>query len=253
MPEHKLLSVIKGRYRAILSGKLTGIYVHGSIAFGCFAWHRSDIDFLVVVNEPLTQDEKEALINVLLELDGQTPSKGFEMSVILENVCSPFVYPTPYELHFSNFYIEKYKSDLPGQCRLMHGTDKDLAAHITVTRAAGFPLCGKPIGEVFAPVPRADYIDSLVYDVDNSAEEIASSPVYFTLNLCRVLTYLRNGIVISKEQGGRWGEEYIPQYASLIRGALASYMNGNKFVADIDELQDFAVFMLSEIKRYKTS
>ena len=247
MTELELLAIIKNEYSAILSTKLTGIYVHGSIAFGCFRWETSDIDFLVVVNEPLTQFEKESLIKVLLELNPDAPPKGFEMSIILESVCSPFVYPTPYELHFSNAYLEQFRSDLAVQCHSLNGTDKDLAAHITVTRAIGFPLCGKAINEVFSEVPHENYIDCLMYDIENAVDDIINSPVYFTLNLCRVLAYLRDCIVISKAQGGDWGMKHIPQHATLITAAMMAYTTGTEFIASEDELQKFAAYMLQEI------
>ena len=67
--ETELLQKIKSSYQIILQDKLVGIYVHGSIAFQCFTWENSDIDFLVVVNESLSQAEKEALI---AEAEGQT-------------------------------------------------------------------------------------------------------------------------------------------------------------------------------------
>ena len=140
--ETELLQKIKSSYQIILQDKLVGIYIHGSIAFQCFTWENSDIDFLVVVKEPLSQKEKEDLISELLELDEYAPQKGFEMSVVLQSVCKPFVYPTPYELHFSNSYRERYREDLAGLCESLHGEDKDLAAHITVINAVGIPLCG---------------------------------------------------------------------------------------------------------------
>lgn len=248
MTEHELLAIIKREYSTILREKLVGIYVHGSIAFGCFNWARSDIDFLVVVNESLSQVEKESLISVLLKLENSAPQKGFEMSVVQDSVCKPFVYPTPYELHFSNSYIESYKADLSAQCRNLNGTDKDLAAHFTVTRAVGFPLCGKPVNEVFGAVPRENYIDSILYDIESAADEIIRSPVYFTLNLCRVLAYLTDGIVLSKEQGGKWGAEHLPSYAELINDARAAYTDGCEFVAVNDKLKEFAADMLRRIK-----
>jgi len=251
MTERKLLEIIKSEYRAILSDNLVGIYVHGSIAFGCFNWERSDIDFLVVVNSPLTQEEKETLISVLLKLESHAPQKGFEMSVVLERVCNPFVYPTPYEMHFSNSYLESYKTNLAAQCRSLNGTDKtdkDLAAHITVTRAVGFPLCGAPISEVFGEVAREYYTDSLMYEIENAVEEIVRNPVYFTLNLCRVLAYLTDGLVLSKEQGGKWGAEHLPRYIELISGALAAYVEGCGFTANDGKLIEFAEYMLTKIK-----
>jgi len=248
MTERELLDIIKSEYSLILAGKLVGIYVHGSVAFGCFSWERSDIDFLVVISTPLTQEEKEALISVLLRLENSAPPKGFEMSVVLESVCNPFVYPTPYELHFSNSYIESYKADLAAQCRSLNGTDKDLAAHITVTRGVGFPLCGKPISEVFGEVPRVNYIDSILYDIESAENEIIHDPIYFTLNLCRVTAYLTDGLILSKEQGGKWGTEHLPCYAELINSAHDAYTEGCGFSASDGELRKFAEYMLTKIK-----
>lgn len=73
-------------YREILGGALCGFYVHGSLAFGCFSWEKSDLDFLVAVREPPAQAQKEALIRVLLHT--QAPEKGFEMSVVLAGDCA---------------------------------------------------------------------------------------------------------------------------------------------------------------------
>ena len=60
-----LLQQIKNEYLAILGDTMVGFYVHGSLAFGCFSWERSDIDFLVVVSEEPTAGQKHALIRIL--------------------------------------------------------------------------------------------------------------------------------------------------------------------------------------------
>jgi predicted nucleotidyltransferase len=38
----------------IFEKKLTGVYLHGSIAMGCFNPRKSDIDILVVVEDAIT-------------------------------------------------------------------------------------------------------------------------------------------------------------------------------------------------------
>ena len=65
MNEQMILEQIKTRYLYILGDKLVGIYVHGSLAFGCFHYDTSDIDFLVVIKSSLTVEEKTMLISVL--------------------------------------------------------------------------------------------------------------------------------------------------------------------------------------------
>lgn len=247
MNERALLQRVCGAYRAILGDNLVGLYVHGSIAFGCFTWATGDIDFLAVVNTPLTQPEKEALIRTLLDMDASAPPKGFEMSVVLRSVCKPVQYPTPFELHFSNAHKARAEADLSAYCRDMHGADPDLAAHFTVIRSVGYALYGKPVSEVFGEVPRGDYVDSILADVENAPADIADSPVYITLNLCRVLAYLTDGAVLSKAQGGEWGLIHLPEmYHPLLHNALGAY-HGAAF-PETAELAAFARDMLRRIR-----
>jgi streptomycin 3"-adenylyltransferase len=84
----------------------------------------------------------------------------------------------------------------------MHGEDKDLAAHFAVTREVGFALYGPPVEEVFAPVPREAFLDSLRYDIADAADGMKDNPVYYILNLCRALAYLRRTGSCPKS---RWG------------------------------------------------
>lgn len=246
MDEQELLNQIQEAYQHIAGKDLTGIYVHGSIAFGCFHWERSDIDFLVVVEKPLTQRQKEQMIQVLLELDPFAPAKGFEMSVLLRSACLPLVEPIPFELHYSNAHRANYQRDLSGTCRMMQGLDPDLPAHIAVAQNVGITLCGKSIRSVFAPVSRESYLRSIWYDIKNAPEDIEAAPVYCILNLCRALAFAQEGLILSKEQGARWGLRHLPHDAAVIRAALDAYQAGAAFPSSI-QLRSFAEKMLIRI------
>ena len=89
----------------------------------------------------------------------------------------------------------------------MNGTDKDLAAHFTITKKYGIVLYGADIDSVFGEVPKMDYIDSILSDIEEANEEILENPIYITLNLCRVAAFLKDGLITSKKQGGEWGKE----------------------------------------------
>ena len=250
MRVNALLQQIKTEYLAILGDTMVGFYVHGSLAFGCFSWERGDLDFLVVVSKEPTWEQKHALIESLLRADENAPPKGFEMSIVTEDAVRPFVYPTPYVLHYSNAWRDAYRCDLDGTCRRLRGYDPDLAAHITVTRAVGFVLYGKPIEEVFASVPAEHYLDSIRSDIENAVDDIAENPVYVILNLCRVLGYLREGLILSKEGGGMWGIANLPaEFRPLVSSTLAYYLDGVPFVCDTEAAQRFAEFMLDKIFR----
>ncbi|MCI9405406.1 MAG: DUF4111 domain-containing protein [Oscillospiraceae bacterium] len=246
----KVLDEIKVFYEKTLQENLVGIYVHGSIAFGCFRWEKSDIDFLVVTRQEPFDAQKQELVRKLLELDrkGFCPPKGFEMSAVLAEHCRDFVYPTPYTLHYSSAYSRQCREDLPGFCQRMRGTDRDLAAHFTVLRAEGFALCGAPVQEVFGPVPKACYLDSILGDAKDAQQGIVQDPVYFILNLCRVLAYQREEKVLSKKDGGLWGLTALPgRYHPVVQAALSSYGGGEPLDLDPDRLRDFSGYLLGQI------
>lgn len=223
-----LMDNIARDFLAVLGEKLTGVYVHGSIAFGCFRWESSDVDFLVVVKEPLTLPEKTALIRCILNRVPEAPEKGIEMSVVTEDVCRDFVYPTPYELHFSNAHLEAYRRDLPGYCEKLCGTDPDLAGHFSVTKAKGVALYGKPVDEVFGEVPHEALMQSIRNDaMDAQGDGVMENPTYFVLNLCRVIACQEEKLLLSKQEGGEWGLVHLPEECRpAIRNALNAYCSG---------------------------
>lgn len=51
-----------------LGENLTGIYLHGSAAMGCFSWTTGDVDCLVVTAAPLGIAAKAAMIDICLAL-----------------------------------------------------------------------------------------------------------------------------------------------------------------------------------------
>lgn len=243
-----LLAELSRQYRIILQNRLTGIYVHGSLAFGCFRWDVSDIDFLVVTENPPTLSEKAELIRALLTLAPSAPPKGFEMSVVLRRECACFRYPTPFELHYSNMHQKRCQADLSAYCKDMHGVDPDLASHFTVVRAVGRVLNGEAIASVFGEVPRVAYLQSIRADFEDAQSAVEQEPIYIILNLCRTLAYVREGLVLSKAQGGCWACEHLPRVqARIASAALASYENGVPFAAAAESLHSFVGFMLERI------
>jgi len=221
----------------LLGSDLVGIYVHGSIAFGCFNWEKSDIDYIAVINEALSAEAKKELCREALEISKSAPPKGLEASFVLREHCAAFKYPTPYELH-----VSKEHSKIEG------GVDKDLAAHFTVIKAVGFPLCGEPIDRVFGEVPAGHYLDSLIFDIENARENINRDQFYYILNLCRVLAYKQDGLILSKKQGARWALENTDRkYCGVIQTALNWYSSEQEAAIDDSLALEFCSLMLCRI------
>lgn len=246
-----LLDSLIRQSREILGEQLLGIYLHGSAAMGCFHAARSDIDLLTVVERCLSSQVKRRYMDMIVSLHRQAPGKGIEISAVKASVCRPFVYPTPFELHFSAAHLDWYLSDPEDYVAKMRGTDRDLAAHFMVTYHRGITLYGKEIRDVFSQVGDAEYWDSIWRDIEHAEEEIAGHFVYMTLNLCRVLAYKKARAILSKQEGGRWGLANVPSpYAGLISAALMEYQTGQPAEQEGPLAMEYARYMLGEIKAY---
>ena len=245
MNPQKILDHIAEQYVEILKDNLVGIYLHGSLAMGCFT-EKSDIDILVLVNNPLELRIKRLITDKLLMLQ-DLPGKGIEMSVVLGRYAKEFQYPTPFEVHYSDLFKEQYIKDSNFICG--NGVDRDLAAHMTMVYHRGICLYGKEIREAFVEVPRKYYIDSLLHDLTGVRAGISKDPVYYILNLCRVLYYLQENCIASKKEAGDWGLEILPgKYKEIIKNSVGIYSSQlDNATWDHKILFDFVEYMLRKI------
>lgn len=224
MESQELLDKLTEYSNHIFGDNLVGVYLHGSMAMGCFNPMKSDLDILVIVENPITYIQKKMFMDVIVALNDSAPAKGIEMSIVRSEYCKNFVYPTPFDLHFSNMHLNWYKSNPIEYIEKMNGTDHDLAAHFVITKNRGVALCGKAISDVFGKIPSEAYLDSIKCDINGAQDEVIDNPIYFILNLCRVLAYVRDRLVLSKKEGGEWAIINIDnKYHGLIREALECY------------------------------
>ncbi len=249
-----LLAPLMAAFRAALGDALLGLYLHGSLAFDCYNPHSSDIDLIAVVDRPPTQAEKLALLAQVAALEALAPPKGIEFSVVLSRVCRPFVFPTPYELHYSPAWAERCRADPLSLCGSKHKTDLDLAAHFTVLRTCGVTLFGAAIEDVFAPVSAAEYTASLLADIATAEQDALTQPASVILNLCRVTAYLHAGYVLSKAQGGEWALTHLDQNLHAhIRAALETYRQNAPFLPGIEERRAFCQAFRRQIDALRTT
>ena len=246
----ELISGFVEESKRILQGSLAGIYLHGSAVMGCFHPQRSDIDLIIVVKEPLSDAVKREYMDMVADYNCRGPAKGIEMSIVLKDVCNPFIYPTPFELHFSEGHLKRYRDDPERYIREMKGTDKDLAAHFTIINKRGRCLYGEPVRDIFAEVPDRDYMDSIYSDIAGAVEEIGDHTMYLTLNLARVLAYKKEGLVLSKEEGGEWAVKNLPpEYHPLVKAAMREYAGGTGIVYHEIQARRYAAYMIKLIKQ----
>ena len=225
------LDALVERVREVVGEDVVGVYLHGSLALGCFNPALSDLDVLVVEKRPLTAEQRQALAPLLAR------AGRIEISFLVEASLRPWRHPAPYDLHYSS------KAGLVGP-----GEDEDLAAHFTVARRAGVALLGPPATDVFPDVPWEDYEDSLRRDLAWSREH--GTELYAVLSPARIWATLTGRAVHSKASGAEWALERAPEeFRPLLSRALDAYLNGDRQpVFDREEVRRFADFVAGEIK-----
>jgi streptomycin 3"-adenylyltransferase len=213
--------------REQLGDRLIGVYLHGSLAMDCFNPTHSDIDLIVVTASALEDEIKRRLAESLLR--HSNAPRPIEISCLAKNNLTPWRHPTPYEFHYSEAWRERYTEALSGGTGLVqYHTDSDLAAHLTVTRRRGLCLWGAPIEQTIPLVPAKDYANSIVGDLawayDRYFKEESEDIPYLVLNACRVYAFLREGEILSKDEGGVWALTKLPgALPGVVRQALDVY------------------------------
>ena len=86
-------STVTGVFVKNTGQNLIGIYLHGSLAFGCFHPLKAILMCLQLLRGRLPSQKKK-VIHSLLSIWHFAPEKGYEMSIVLEKVCRRFAYPT---------------------------------------------------------------------------------------------------------------------------------------------------------------
>ena len=206
------------------------VYLHGSLAMGCFTEQTSDVDLLVLTHGPVDLPVRREVGELMLEASEAVPAKGFEMSVVDVRTTTPFLHPAPFLLHYS----ETLRDDFPsGTVDLAKPrTDPDLAAHFRMARTRGVRLAGEPVEDAIAPVPEKAFLESILEDADWCLANIRRAgeagwgrvPTYGVLNLCRVVGYLHDRTIRSKPEGGEWALDRFGEEATrVVIEALKEY------------------------------
>ncbi|CAM4299233.1 DUF4111 domain-containing protein [Paenibacillus alkaliterrae] len=220
------------RLKSEAGKKVTGIYLHGSLAMGSYYRPKSDIDLIVVVDGKLEADLAEAVGIAIAKVTSNRPMIGnVELSVITADVAKKVPVPTPFEVHYSSGWHDKILNLEVDYSK--ERTDTDLSSHLAYVAQRGVCLYGKPISEIFGQVNWQHFMEAVMDDLDWILEDehILETPFYSVLNICRVFQLMSEDCqsVHSKDEGGEWGLGHLPQeYHTVIQLALDVYRSSDK-------------------------
>lgn len=202
--------------QAVLSDNFVGAYLQGSFAVGDFDLH-SDCDFIMVIEEELSDDEVRALQEVHERI---------------------YCLDIPWAQHLEGSYFSKevlkYHTHSGGQLwYLDHGSrslvrDKHCNTLLVrwVVRENGVTLAGPPPKTLVAPIPVEMLRKEIMATIRDWGQDIAANPdqynnrfyqTFIVLSYCRMLHDLHRGFPGSKRAGAEWAKANLdPSWAGLI-------------------------------------
>ena len=214
-----ILEQLSSGVQSILGANLVGVYLHGSFAVGDSDEH-SDVDFMVVIHQPLSAAEVTALQGLHERIYDQ---------------------PSPWARHLEGSYFpqELLRWEDPARTRLwyldntsrvLEQSDHDNSLVVRwQLREHGISLAGPDPKTLLDPIPPADLRREVRGVMRDWGAEILAGRYLITnrwaqpfavISYCRMLQTLQTATIESKPAGVRWGLQHLdPRWADLIQRA----------------------------------
>lgn len=236
--------------QVILSDKLIGFYVGGSLANGSYHSDTSDIDCYVITKDVLTNDLNHKLENMHKELyASQLPyAKKIEASYIPQKDLMKFDLKAirPY-FNEGQFYLADYGNNFIIELYLL--------------REKGITVIGPDIEKLIKKISSQKLSWAIHKNLDeywktnleNTYKFIQSDyQVFAIFTMCRTLYSLETGGITSKREAANWAISRLnPRWGNLIKEALA--WKPDEELNLKDEAQEFVKFIINESCTYKIS
>lgn len=202
---NSILNLLFTRVQAILGDQLVGFYLYGSLSLGDFDSESSDVDFLIVTTEDLSEKTLVALREMHESItESSLPyAKKLEGSYIPRDALRRYDpknarHPTigvdwsfTIGQHKSNWIIERY-----------------------IVREHGVILYGPSPRTLIDPITPGELRDAVCQQLSNYWQAQFADPAWLRprdyqafaiLTMCRALFMLHTGNVPSKPQAAAWG------------------------------------------------
>ena len=226
--------------RAILGTRLVGLYVHGSVAMGSFVPGRSDLDLVMVVDEPLGIADKSELVRLLWRLSPPEDIRGVETHVVVAANLESVELMTCSELFVSRHPGEPVTRD--------GGEELELFVDLAMLREESLTVIGPPPDDLIVPIDRNLVLSTMVRKMK---EKLGDEPEsYAVLNAARTLVFEATGKHVSKVDGGTWAIEN-GHPPGLLRRAIRVQLglrrdrplgsDGKRFVLNVIDILDDAI------------
>ena len=199
--------------RDIFDASLVAVVLHGSLTIGGFVSGRSDVDLLVVVEQPLSDQDVTAAreLGARLIADQDPP---VDLRIVTRASAAHPSRTPELELYLRRSPSGEEDVDVKT-------AEPDLLVEFELARAHGVPLVGAEPSTFIGAVPHTwitDLGDEVVAAWQQLTDDTAHAEL-MVLTSCRIWRFAVDGTFVSKSEAGRWALTREPSLYA-VEGAL---------------------------------
>jgi predicted nucleotidyltransferase len=242
---NSIVLLLLAKSRDILKNNLLAMYLHGSIAAGDFNHDKSDIDFIIVIEEQISDKiipKLRQMHNDLLSLDsvwGKRLEGSFVCRDLLKHIEPP-IEPRP-NINGANFSIVPYGYEWVLEKYVLR--EKSIVVTGPPPETLIAPISFREINEALKKLLRQDW-KPLLQKSSRLHEEGYREYAVLTMSRC-LFTFSQNKIV-SKKKAAEWVRNRFPEWTDLINSALSGFDYQN--IINFEMIKKFIRFTIEFIK-----
>lgn len=220
---NKALSIVQKR----LAKSLVAVYLHGSAVAGELR-PRSDVDLLVVIDQPMTPEVRRCLASELMEVSGRYPfdpdgRRPLEVIVFLRPDIAAPPYPARCEFIYGEWLRHEYEAGESSEpvC------DPELTLVLAQSRQEAKPLVGPDANELLPFISESDIRRAIGDVLPTLTGTLQGDERNVLLTLARMWRTVLTGEFVSKDVAADWAATRLPiEQADVLVDAREAYLSG---------------------------
>lgn len=235
------LDAVVGGVLRTLGDSVVGVYHYGSAVLGGLR-RSSDLDVLVVVDQPTSLDQRRRLLAEIMAVSGSRGARPVEVTVVLQGMVMPWRRRQEREFQYGEWLRGDYEAGVVPGPQL----DNDLAPLLASVLTASRALIGPPAQEVIDAVPREGLVTSMRDGVPSLLADLGTDTTNVLLTLARMWHTTNSGVIVSKDDAATWALDRPPmELRSPLEHARSVYLGEEH--ASFDQLPAPAVVTAEHI------
>ncbi len=206
---------------------LVAVYLHGSAVIGGLR-PRSDVDLLVVIDQPITPEIRECLAADLMMISGRYPAdpdgrRSIEVIVFLRADLIASLYPARSEFIYGEWLRDEYKEGKTPKpvC------DPELTLVLAQSRQEAIPLLGPDASRLIPVIPGADIRRAIKEVLPVLLETLQGDERNVLLTLARMWRTVVTGEFVAKDVAADWAAARLPAVQAIVlTDVRESYLSG---------------------------